>query len=467
MILNWFVIFTFLTTYVNTIYSNDASLGSSQEQIFEPVLLTGTDADWKIEKPSGPGLQGYASKTSVFPGEKLDLFIHSVEPYKIEIFRMGYYEGAGAKHLSTIEKLPINKQTSISDQETMEANWKATLQIKVDQQWQSGVYLAKLTNISKKSSFIHFVVKDRKPKANIGVLISTNTYQAYNNWGGKSYYGYNSTNKEAAVKLSFNRPYNNGRGSGEFFAYEYNMIRWMEKKGYKLTYFTDTDVDNGILSYLNTDLLLIPGHDEYWTKSMRDSIQEETSQRMNLAVFNANVAYWQVRLNKSDRIMTCYKLRAIDDPNRITRPKEVTTTFRSEPVNRPESEVMGIMYQGVPDQKQQPLVISNPKHWIFKGTGLKEGDKISGVVGGEVDRYDGQKKGVEVLAESPVKLYGKDTTAHLVWYNKSDGGKAFATGTFYWSWFLDSFGHESYAEPNKQIEKITENALDRLLEKNN
>ncbi|MBY6037106.1 hypothetical protein KUV80_10590 [Fictibacillus nanhaiensis] len=464
MLLKWFAFFTFLSSSVFELQSNSSILVSlPNDQIIESKHIESTDADWTIKRPSGTSLQGYASKTSVYPGEKLNLFIHSIEPYKIEIFRMGYYNGDGAKHVSTIKKLPINKQTSVSNPDTMEANWKPTIQIRADKSWQSGVYLAKLTNTSEESNYITFVVKERAPKASIGVLISTNTYQAYNNWGGKSFYGYNSTEKKAAVELSFDRPYNNGRGSGEFFAYEYNMIRWMEKKGYELTYFTDTDVDNGLLSNLNIKLLLIPGHDEYWTKAMRDSIQEETYSRINLAVINANVAYWQVRLSDNDKLMVGYKQRADEDPYLKSNPKEVTTTFRSDPVSRPESEVLGIMYQGIPEQKQQPLVISNPSHWIFKGTGLKKGDKIAGVVGGEIDRYDGQMKGVEVLAESPVRLYGKDTMAHVVWYNKPGGGKTFATGTFYWSWFLDSYGHESYANPNKYIEIITVNALNKLL----
>lgn len=418
---------------------------------------------WEISKPSGTALQGYASSTSAFPGETLNFYTHSTQPYKIEVFRMGYEDGEGAKLVHTMKDLPINKQSFAADPGTMDANWRSTVTLKINDSWKSGVYLAKMTNKDQKSSYMTFVVKDRNPQASIGVLISTNTYNAYNNWGGKSLYGYNSTNKEAAVKVSFDRPYNNGRGSGEFFAYEYNMIRWLEKQGYNLTYFTDTDVDNGYLTNLDTKLLLIPGHDEYWTKAMRDSIQRETKSRMNLGVFNANVAYWQVRLHHNDRLMVGYKIRANEDPYQLINPLEVTTRFRDMPVNRPEKEVMGLMYAGIPEKKQQALVVSNPSHWIYNGTGLKRGDKIEGVVGGEVDRYDGQMPGVEVLADSPVRLYGNDTSAHIIWYNKPTGGKVFATGTFYWNWFLDPYGHEDFAQHDKYIEKITTNALAELI----
>ncbi|WNB92675.1 N,N-dimethylformamidase beta subunit family domain-containing protein [Bacillus sp. NEB1478] len=439
-----------------TILGGDGSVGDNVLNI---------PHQWEISKPSGTSLQGYASATSVFPGEQLNLFIHSVEPYKIQVFRMGYYDEEGAELVKTINNLKPKKQSFAADPSTMKANWSPTVSLKINDTWRTGVYLAKLTNTSQKESYITFVVKDKHPEATIGVMIATNTYQAYNNWGGKSLYGYNSTNGDAAVNLSFDRPYNNGRGSGEFFAYEYNLIRWMEKQGYQMTYFTDTDIDNGLLSNLNSKLILIPGHAEYWTKAMRDSIQNETKSRKNLAVFNANVAYWQVRLQQNDRLMVGYKYRAKEDPYLKTHPQEVTTKFRDEPVNRPEKEVLGLMYSGIPEQKQQPLVISNPAHWLFNGTSLKKGDKIPGVVGGEVDSYDGQMEGVEIIAASPVNLYGESSMSHVIWYNKPTGGKVFAVGTFYWNWFLDSFGHESFAKPNKAIEKITTNAFTKLLEK--
>ncbi|MDR7073190.1 N,N-dimethylformamidase beta subunit family domain-containing protein [Fictibacillus barbaricus] len=468
MLLKWIALLTFLTgsftvqehSSVGTLVNNFTVL--SGEKDFKDEIPE-RPFQWEITKPAGPGLQGYASQTSVFPGKKLDLYINSEDSYKIEIYRMGYYREKGAKLVTTINNLSPNLQGSSQDGKTMKANWKPTISVKINKSWKSGVYLAKLINSNQKESYITFVVKEKSPKAQIGMLISTNTYQAYNNWGGKSLYGYNSTNKEAALTVSFDRPYNNGRGSGEFLAYEYNMIRWMEKKGYSMTYFTDTDIDNGLLSKLKIKLLLIPGHDEYWTKTMRDSIQEGTNSQLNLAVFNSNVAYWQVRLNEKDRLMVGYKSRAAEDPYLKTHPKEVSTKFRNAPVSRPESEVLGLMYRGIPEQKQQPLVISNPTHWIFKGTGLKKGDEIPGVVGGEVDRYDGPKENADILATSPVRLYGVDSVSHVIWYKKPGGGKVFATGTFYWSWFLDSFGHETFAQPNKQIEQITINALNGLL----
>src|SRR5919108_408369 len=73
--------------------------------------------------------------------------------------------------------------------------------------WASGVYLAKLTaGTSGKQSYIIFVVRDDARRSDYLFQSSVTTFQAYNNWGGKSLYSYNSPSGRAQ-KVSFNRPY--------------------------------------------------------------------------------------------------------------------------------------------------------------------------------------------------------------------------------------------------------------------
>jgi hypothetical protein len=157
-----------------------------------------------------------------------------------------------------------------------------------------------------------------------------------------------------------------------------------------------------------------------------------------------------------------YKAKASQDPYQKIEPSKVTTLFRNPPVNRPENELFGIMYRGIPD-KTYPMVITNASHWVYQGTGLKNGDKIPGVIGGEIDRYDGEIPGVELLARSPINLYGKNSVADVIWWEKSYGTKAFSVGTFYWNWFLDPYGHTNAASYNQNIETMTQNALNELL----
>jgi putative cell wall-binding protein len=423
-----------------------------------------TPGTWTIKKTGGSQLQGYVDKSSYNPGENIQFFINSLNNYNVEIYRMGYYDGNGAQFKASYGEYAARKQTSSVNPVTMAANWQKSFEITIPANWESGMYLAKIIDSNLKETYVPFVVKNPNPDPDgIGIIISTNTYQAYNNWGGKSLYGYNSSNSQAAIKVSFNRPYLEGNGAGQFFSYEYNMIRWLEKKGYKLSYYTNQDTDHGLLTQNKIKTLLIPGHDEYWTMQSRTEIESLSKTAMNLGIFNANVGYWQVRFEDNNQTMVAYKANADQDPYQSINPSLVTTYFRSSPVNLPENKVLGIMYNGIPD-KTVPMVVSNASHWLYEGTGLKNGDKIPGVVGGEVDHYDGVLPNVEIIAHSPALFYGKSSYSDAVWYQKPEGGKAFAVGTFYWNWFLDPFGHESQASYNPAIERITLNALNKLMQ---
>ncbi|MEH7384305.1 N,N-dimethylformamidase beta subunit family domain-containing protein [Bacillus sp. JJ1521] len=418
---------------------------------------------WTIKKPGKNTLQGYTSKTSYIPGESIAFYIKSPSSYQLEFYRMGYNNGKGAQHLTTISGRGASIQNSKSDPNTMDANWTQSYQYQIPSNWSSGFYLVKIVSNDKMESYIPFVIKDRQPNADFAVLISTNTYQAYNNWGGKSLYGYNSSNKIPAIKISYNRPYNEENGAGQFFSYEYNLIRWMEKKGYNLNYVTDTDIHQGYLANANIKSLIVAGHGEYWSKQMRDHIENKhMNGNMDIGVFSANVGYWQVRYENNDRLLVSYKDRANEDPFNLTDPSQVTAMFRQAPVNRPESELFGVMYQGIPS-RTMPFVVTNSSHWIYNGTTLKNGDQIPSVVGGEIDRYDSAIPGVEVIGHSPVVLYGNNSFANVVWVEKPSGSKVFAVGTFYWNWFLDPYGHETQSSYNPNLEKMTENVLNKFI----
>jgi putative cell wall-binding protein len=446
-----------------------------RKQIKQITILGGTGSvkngiyyfpgSWKIKNSGINQIQGYTNKTSYLPGENLQLYINSSKNYNMEIYRMGYYDGKGAEMKGAYGQYSAYRQTSSVNSVTMAANWKKTADLTIPNNWKSGMYLVKLIDSDQKESYIPFVLKNTNPNpSGLGVMIAMNTYQAYNNWGGKSLYGYNSSSKQAAIKVSFNRPYIEGNGSGHFFTYEYNMVRWLEKMGYNnISYFSNEDVEPGYLENSGIKALVIPGHDEYWTMKSRDKIENLSNSRMNLGVFNANVGYWQVRFEDGNRTMVAYKDKAAMDPYQHIDPTLVTTQFRNAPVNRPEDRMFGIMYNGIPE-KTVPMVVTNASHWLYEGTGLKNGDSIPGVIGGEVDHYGGVLPNVEIISHSPAIFYGVQSYGDVVWYQKPEGGKAFSVGTFYWNWFLDPYGHESQASYNPAIERITSNALNNLMQ---
>src|SRR5205823_994446 len=126
------------------------------------------------------------------------------------------------------------------------------------------------------------------------VATSDTTYQAYNNWGGYSLYDYNSLQKDEtvglrkAVKVSFDRPYEDGVGSGQVLLYEADAIRWLERQGYDLSYISSADLQADPAQLLQHKAYLSLGHDEYWTKEMRDGVENARNNGISLAFLGAN-----------------------------------------------------------------------------------------------------------------------------------------------------------------------------------
>ncbi|RXY98837.1 N,N-dimethylformamidase beta subunit family domain-containing protein [Fictibacillus sp. S7] len=448
-----FKVLTVILCSIFFAFGNSQSAGASS--------VKPADYQWKIKKPAGKALQGYTLKPSVEAGKIITFYIHNEKPFFIEFYRMGYNAGVGSVYMTKTKTFPGKPQNKQPLSEAVQANWIPSVTFTVPPSWRSGVYVAKIVDTSKRESYIPFVIKQSTPKAQLGILISTNTYQAYNNWGGKSVYGYNSTNKMAGYHLSYSRPYNSDNGAGDFFAYEYNFIRWVERQNYSVTYFTDLDVHEGLLKKSRINALIIPGHGEYWTMNMRKAVDEKLKvNKIGLAVLSANVAYWQARVDeKIPGMLYCYKYNP--DPITKTNPLLTTTQFRAKPVNMPEKNLFGMQYAGIPKPKYNDLTFK--KHWLLKGTTLKPGDKIRYIIGGEVDAYDGTLPGVEIIGDSAINLYGKKTKSHVTWYRPPSGGKVFAAGTFYWNWFLDPYGKGFVASTNKNIQIITKNAINELI----
>ena len=66
----------------------------------------GTSA-WTITNPARNGeIQGYASATSINRGDNISLFVSTTDPtFNIDVFRMGWYGGAGARRVTSIPGL--------------------------------------------------------------------------------------------------------------------------------------------------------------------------------------------------------------------------------------------------------------------------------------------------------------------------------------------------------------------------
>lgn len=485
-------------------WENIFRIGSTDWEITKPV----TRKAWASSRPgltvrSDAEIEGYASLTSVNIGETIRFYVNSIEPYRIEFFRMGWYRGRGARkmHPEYFNSHPSRQPPCSHDSQShrVECDWNRPYTLSVPTSWVSGVYLAKLTaSPSGYESYIIFVVRDDEREADFLFQTSVTTYQAYNRWGGYSLYGSDRHNKPAASEVSFDRPYDQGYGSeghegaGDFLRWEINMLRWVERNGYDVTYASNIDVHRSSSLLSNRSAFLSVGHDEYWTEEMRTNIHSSLDQCVNLGFFSANSIYWRSRLTSNSRGNRLRTL--VTHKDCLTDP--TTTEWRNDCGGRieaqPEDALMGVKF-GFPIHMDNDLIVTNTDHWMFDGTGLEDGDRLIGLVGYEADKLgDHTPNNLIVVGESPTcpavcrsrgrgaceapvtapcfcgeSPAGESGVSNMTIYETDLGTTVFATGTIQWAWGLDDYEspqdttlHCSRVQASAQ--KITHNIFSKL-----
>ncbi len=407
-------------------------------------------------------IAGYADATSVNIGKRIAFKVSTSQPgpYTINVYRLGYYGGSGARLVASsglrfgVTQAPCPVTDPVT--RLIECQWNTSYTLPVGSSWVSGIYLAKLIHSATLREFpIYFVVRDDKRRSDIVFQSARNTAVAYTSWGNAtekySLYVHNSTNGLAAKKVSFDRPSTESQEFSSLLRYEYQMLRWLEAQGYDVTYISNVDVHTHPGRLLNYKVFLSAGHDEYWSLEMRNGVEAARDARVNLAFFSANTAYWRVRFEhstsgKANRVMVCYK-------DRFNTPDPIAPTYRwrDPPNDRPENALLGVMTIG--DIRDlyggYDWVITNASDPYFANTGLTDGARVSRLYGYEWDAVVNNGRtppGLVLLGASPViptsVITGipKTTTqiAHAVRYTHPSGARVFATGSIQWMWGLDS-----------------------------
>ena len=458
-----------------------------------PPPATGS---WRIESPTSAGaVEGYASEQSVAPGDTLHLHVSTTPAarYRIEVYRIGWYGGTGGQLIScvpscTTDENGVSQGTGSPDATTGElhAGWNVTNELTIENDWPSGLYLAKLVLTSGasagRSAGVPFVVRATAgSRSAVLVVLPVNTWQAYNDWGGLSLY----SDPHAAVKVSFDRPY---APSDDQVSLDYPIVRFLDQFGYDASYVTDADVDAEPGQLVNHRLVVVTAHSEYWTKAMRDGFEAARGLGVNLAFMGGNTAYWQIRYaDPARRVLEEYR-SAAGDPS--TNPRQKTVRWRDDPVLRPECSLLGVQWQGGDtssdpgphDYRVVPGSLEDP--W-FRGTGFKAGDSVEAAVGREWDAVapecEGKSPALTVFfhyqghatpEQSGVYTSTFHTTnADLVRYTAPSGAIVLSVGSIEFGWSLAGSGDGSpVAEgvtdpehpPDPRLQRFVRNAFAQM-----
>lgn len=118
---------------------------------------------------------------------------------------------------------------------------------------------------------------------------------AYTALGGKSFYvNFVNDGIETDV-LSFRRPYRlyDSSKGGERLRVKPG-VRWLFNQGYDLNVITDYDMDEEYHSK-NTNIIIIVGHSEFWTKKARLNFDHHVNIGKNALILSGNTMWKRVR----------------------------------------------------------------------------------------------------------------------------------------------------------------------------
>ena len=446
----------------------------------------------------GTRVWGYLDKHSINPGEPFNIMLSTGPRRKqvrgrVEIFRIGHYSD-GDRHLVwTGEDVEASQEKVQVTASSMGAGWPTAVEGVETDGWRSGYYTVDFIDDAdgqRDPNVAYIVVTNPAKSGDILFQLSTNTYQAYNQWGGSSLYE-SAFVGDRAQMVSFDRP-----TPPDFFEYEYYFVLWLEKIAaeYNLTidYATNFDVYRDPALVERCRLFISGSHNEYWSKEEFDAVYRRIFELGKNSVFlGANTAYWQVRYADIDspvgavgrgRQLICYK--SVDDPYRQRAdPREgmllVTARFRDD-ARRPESMLMGVAYQSYfsPETDlKYSYFVNRTDLPFFEGVGYQKGDTIGDIVGYEWDNTDPNGDGKRlwdpersqirsinsesikvVFTGSPVDLNGAQGKAEAVYFVSDAGAKVFSTGSIRWAWGL---GKPHFEE--EKFKKFNLNLLMHLL----
>lgn len=499
----------------NFTLGTNSALAATNPITVENSLAGNPKSEWDITGAGSDNIQGFTTDISYNRGQTVNFKIKTVSSatnYRLDIYRMGYYGGNGARKVATVT--PTSQQISNSrNQVACDTNstaiydcgrWQVAGSWNIPATATSGIYFAKavLTSGATGSSHIFFIVRDDSSTSDILFQTSDTTWQAYNSYdgdvasSGKSLYQGGPGPKGGAYKVSYNRPFNTravDNGQDWVFNAEYPMVRWLEANGYNVTYFTGVDSDRYGDLIKNHKLFLSVGHDEYWSKQQRAKVEAARDAGVNLAFFSGNEVYWKTRWENSIdgsgtpyRTLVCYKethAGAKIDPS-----PEWTGTWRdprfSPPSDggRPENPLTGTLFtvnDGATTAIKVPAADGKMRLWRNTSVAnLSPGSTYTlpnGTLGYEWDedidngfRAAGAfRMSTTTVNNAPVLIdfgseFGTGTATHhlmLYKYKGSTGQTAlvFGAGTVQWSWGLDGNHDRGATTPDVNMQQATVN----------
>ena len=441
----------------------------------------------------GQRIWAYADRQSLKPGDRLNIMAAAgpdqpSRRVRLEVFRVS---AGGPAKVWMSDFVTVGYRGATASGASIGPGWPPTFADIDTTAWAPGCYFADIveqTTATRDVKAAMWIVLNPKRSGAVLVRLGTNTYQAYNDWGGHSLYP-NDDDEGRGLLVSYDRP-----TPPSFFEYDIFLVSWLEGLAQSLggvDYAGNFDVhaDPGLLD--RYPLVVTGSHDEYWSAEEFDAFHRRIFKLgRNVAFLGANTAYCQIRygdLNRAPgapelgRQIVCFK--TADDP--IVRrggqadPRRLTTNTFREGARRPETMLMGSAFQNWFEaaSPQRPAYrVASLDPVLFEGTGWKVGDTVADVIGYEWDNRDPVGDGRRLWdaarsvdpAIDPARISvlfhgeavgadGQAGVAEATLFQSPAGARVFNAGSIRWAWGL---GKDGFV--NAPFQRFNENLIRRL-----
>jgi hypothetical protein len=447
-------------------------------------------------------IQGYPARAGVAPGESLVLHVATNAPrFRVLFYRWG--EGLQRVH----ETCWLAGKYAAPRGAAEDWRWPP-YEFSIPHDWPSAVYIAHLEepgggviDLAMNNAAVLFVVRGNG-RSKLLYKIPLATYHAYNWTGGGCFY-VNPPRSEGppGAKLSLHRP-GGGIGGDTWGALDYydmssprqtfahwdaRFIRWLLRNGYEPEFCTDLDIHADPDLCNRYRLLLSVGHDEYWSETTRDRVEDFVSGGGNVAFFGANLCWWRIHVIDGGTAIVCHQ----------GGPRGAFDHWWPQTgAGRPEDTLTGVSYRNGGGWWDGPrhtdgYIVQEPEHWVFAGTGLRRGEPFGNTTspplvgyecdGAPLESFDratglavlssnapstGMPSGFRLLAASllngdwqerpPRETHSAAGGIHAATMGIfSRNGTVFTAGTTDWAQVLE----------NIHVDKITRNVVSGLLDR--
>lgn len=424
-------------------------------------------------------LYGYAWPKFVRSGEESEFRVHSVEPYKLELWRYGW-EPQFVRSLGWHDEhapRAVMQSTPDGDYTRSGVQWnKVGYKNSVHSQHvpapdRSGLYYFRASTTSGKQFSFPWIVAPSKPSAPVAVLASNLTWNAYNSFGGRSNYihadglpetptvhsraelkryadaGFFTWHSDDYPPLSFDRPepFNHidfderitdpieGRQACHLAPAEWRLVGWLDREKIAFDYYAETHLDDGTLNLDAYKVLVTAVHPEYWTRRMYDRVKRWVFEGHGKLIYLGGNG-----LNCEVEFQPDGSAKYLNEKITGLTPEHMRG-FESRMAMRYESEanLLGVVFTTTGVMTGAPYQAIKAEHWIFAGTDLKAGELFGeaslhcrcpgGASGHETDKVSlHSPKNIKILAKGMNPDQGG---AEITIFDTPSGGSVFSVGS--------------------------------------